>query len=308
MKKAVYLDWNIFQDLIQNRRGEGLRENLDAAKRSGYLIVYSFAHMRDLSRCSNKEYVEKDLSEVSKLSDDWCVGLKLNEDAFGYEQCPPKAVINEVYKQQAQSDNATVGSPYSFPAYLVDMSKVSDKNIFTPYLKKNNGVMSQELLDEFVKELYETMFTDHKIQKQFRDSFKEVVGIGNPAFALFLELPIYKHLFSSKEVIVENLHEIVNSFLSLSNKTLDSIPLGEKITTTYNILDFFPAFSERLKKNNNIRNIATDAEHLFLASDSKYFVCGDNKMLEKAKIVYKAYGVRTKVYEREQFIQRVTFC
>ncbi|MHA2760733.1 hypothetical protein [Vibrio harveyi] len=306
MGKVVYLDWNIFQDLIQDRRGEGLRENLEAAKKNGYKIVYSFAHMRDLSRCSNKEYVEKDLVEVSKLTDNWCVGMKDNED-LDYAQYSPKALINDVYKQQAHSENATVSSPYSFPAYSVDMSKISDENILTPYLKKHNGLMSQELLDEFMKELYETMFTDHKIQKQFRDSLKEAIGIGNPAFAQALDLPLYQHMFSSKEVIVENLHEIVNSFLSLSGKTLDSIPLGEKITTTYNMLDFFPAFSEKLKKNNNVRNIATDAEHLFLASDSRYLVCGDNKMLEKAKIVYKAYGVKTKVYEREQFIQRVTF-
>lgn len=304
----MYLDWNIFQDLIQARRGEGLRENLEAAKRSGYQIVYSFAHMRDLSRCSNKEYVENDLAEVSKLTDNWCVGMIQNEGAIAYAQHPPKVVINEVYKQQAQSENAMIGSPYRFASYPVDMSKVSDENILTPYLKKNNGVMSQELLDEFVKELYETIFTDHKIQKQFRESLKEIVSIGNPAFAQFGDLPLYKYMFSSKEVIVENLNEIVNSFLSLNNKALETIPLGEKITTTYNILDFFPAFSERLKKNNNIRNIATDAEHLFLASDSRYLVCGDNKMLEKAKIVYKAYGVKTKVFEREQFIQRVTFC
>lgn len=308
MKKVIYLDWNIFQDLIQKRRGEGLSENLDAAKRRGYRIVYSFAHMRDLSRCSNQEYVENDLSEVSKLTDNWYVGLKLNEDIFEYVQYPPKAVINEVYKQQAESEKAAVSSPYRFPPYAVDMAQISNENILTPYLRKHHGVMSQELFDEFVSELYDTMFTDHKIQKNFRDSLKEVVGIGNPAFAFFLDMPMYKHLFSSKDVIVENLEDIVNSFLSLSNKKLDTIPLGEKITTTYNILDFFPAFSEKIKKNNNIRNIATDAEHLFLASDSRFFLCGDNKMLEKAKIVYKAYGVKTKVYERELFIQRVTIC
>ncbi|MCU6356568.1 hypothetical protein [Morganella morganii] len=307
MEKIVYLDWNIFQDLIQNRRGEGLKENLDAAKRRGYRVVYSFAHMRDLSRCGNKVYIEKDLSEVSKLTDNWCVGLKLDEDTIECMQYTPKTIIEEIYKQQIQSLNTTVSSPYSFPAYSVDVSKISTNNILTPYLKKSNGVMSEKLLDDIVKQLYKTIFTDHKIQKQFRDSLAEVVKIGNPSFACFLDLPIYKYLFSSKESIIENLNDIVNSFLSLSHKTLDNIPFGEKITTTYNILDFFPVFSERLQKKNNTNNIATDAEHLLMASDSKYFVCGDNKMFEKAKIVYQAYNIKTKIYKRESFIQQVTF-
>ncbi|HEM8211168.1 hypothetical protein I4607_11075 [Proteus mirabilis] len=307
MGKIVYLDWNVFQDLIQNRRGEGLKENLDAAKRRGYKVVYSFAHMRDLSRCRKQEYIEKDLSEVSILTNNWCAGLELNKDTITYIQYPPKTIIEEIYKQQAQSHSATVSSPYLFPAYPVDMSKISPNNILTPYLKRNNGIMSCILLDELVKQLYETIFTNHKIQKQFRDSLTEVVKIGNPAFEYFLDMPIYKHLFSSKETITENLNDIVNSFLSLSCKTLDSIPFGEKITTTYNMLDFFPIFSERLQKKNNINNISTDAEHILMASDSHYLVCGDKKMLEKAKIVYRTYGIKTKVYEREEFIQRVTF-
>lgn len=50
--KSIYLDWNIFQDLIQNRKESRLEENLNAGKIKGYSIPYSHAHISDLLRCS----------------------------------------------------------------------------------------------------------------------------------------------------------------------------------------------------------------------------------------------------------------
>lgn len=71
--------------------------------------------------------------------------------------------------------------------------------------------------------------------------------------------------------------------MSISGKSLNGIPLGEKITTSYQILDFFPAFSEKLDRRNNQNNIAVDAEHLFCASASRFLICGDEKMVKKSK-------------------------
>ncbi|NVK20824.1 MAG: hypothetical protein HWE30_19265 [Methylocystaceae bacterium] len=300
------MDWNVFQDLIQNRRGERLKESIEFAKQSGYRIVYSIAHMWDLSRCGNTEYVKKDLSEVSKLTDNWCVSTKSVGGPIVYEQCIPKDVIRNVNKQQIQGEKAKVESPYSFPSYMVDMSKVSDENILVPYLKKQNGMMSPKLLNDFVKELYEKVSTDYKIQKKFRKSLEEIIGINNPAFVPLHDMAFYRHIFSTEEVIVKNLPEIINSVLSLDNETLDTIPIEKKITTTYSLLDFFPAFNEGLDKRNNMRNIVIDALHVFLASDSRCLVSSDKNMLKKAKIVYKTYGVRTKVYETGKFIQNIT--
>jgi hypothetical protein len=71
----------------------------------------------------------------------------------------------------------------------------------------------------------------------------------------------------------------VNSILSLRDKSFDSVATGEQVTTAYQILDYFPAFSEKLDRCNTQRNIAIDAEHIFMASGSIFLVCGDKKMV-----------------------------
>lgn len=295
MRKSIYLDWNVFQDLIQKRRGEGLEENLQAATRKGYLVPYSFAHMRDLSRCSNQDHIDKDMDMVSAITNNWCIGININNDLIGYQQIPPQDVFAQIRDQSTEYGNdVTSAVQFSFPTYKVDISKLSDENILKPYLIKNSSMMSPDIMTLFIGDLYNTIFDDHNIQKKFRKSLSEVVRLNDPAVLSILEMPLYKHLFSNKETIEENLEGIVNSFLSLSSKSIETVSVGEKITTIYNLLDFFPAFSEKLEKRNNINNISTDAEHVLFASESKYLVCGDNKMLEKTKLIYQKYEISTK--------------
>jgi len=307
MKKSIYLDWNIFQDVIQERRGTGMKEHLEAAIRKGYLVPYSCAHMRDLSRCGNQSYIDNDISEISKITRNWCVGMKFKEDSLDYDKVPPEHVLAEIRKQQNEEKKPELKSIFYFTPYEVNMSKISKENILVPYLNKNNKTMSPEIIESLIYDLYEKIFINHKIQKLFRNCLSELFKLNSPAFEVVLDMPLYQHLLSPKEVVAKNLNEIMNSFLAISGKSLESIPSGEKITTTYNVLDFFPAFSERLEKKNNIRNISTDAEHVFLASDSRYLVCGDKKMIEKTTIIYNAFGIKTRVFDPESFLQNIEF-
>jgi len=121
---------------------------------------------------------------------------------------------------------------------------------------------------------------------------------GKPCVEALVESALYHVRLLEKY----NFFDIVNSFLSISGKEFNSIPIGERITTSYRILDFFPSFSERLNKRNNQSNISIDSDHLFFASDSSYLICGDEKMIEKAKIIYKLCGVKTRVLMPAEFM------
>jgi hypothetical protein len=308
-KKVIYIDWNIFQDIKQKRSCEGLAEILTDAKKKGYIIPYSYSHIRDLSRCKNDDYIKEDLNYISTITDNWCVGYDENNDSsFMFKKNNPEDLLKK-FNENFSKNNDKEWQPtiFIFAPYKVDTSKISKENILAPYLKKYNDIMSPDLINNFICDFYSKFYDDHKEQKSFRSSLKEIISLNNPAFVQCLDMPLYKYLLSDKDIIKENFMEIFESFLALSQKSVKTIPHGEKLTTSYNILDFFPAFSERIQKKNNIKNISTDAEHLFFGSSSKYFIGGDNKMLEKANIVYRNFNISTKVYHKDDFINKISF-
>ncbi|MFC1236110.1 hypothetical protein [Vibrio sp. F74] len=301
--KSIYLDWNVFQDLFQTRRGQEFNSAIQSVKRK-YKTPFSCAHMRDLSRCRSEEYVNKDLAETQRVSDGYCVGLSQNNEDVLIERVPIKQVFDAV-KEDSTIAGQSVASFLLFDEYEVAVDELSPDNIVVPYLDKNGRKMSPKLLMDFVEALRVDILNDHRIQKKFRASLKEVMALGNPAFAAIENMPLYKYWLSTKEEITENFESIVNSFLSITGKSTDTIPFGEKITTSYNILVFFPAYWETIDRRNNTNNVTTDAEHVLLASSSRYFVCGDEKMVEKASIVYTTFGIKTKVMTPDMFMRTV---
>jgi hypothetical protein len=89
MSKSIYLDWNVFQDIIQWRRNEGISENLAGAKRAGYIVPYSCAHMRDLSKYKSPDYINKDIINISNITNNWCV-LRKSDDTIYYKKVATK--------------------------------------------------------------------------------------------------------------------------------------------------------------------------------------------------------------------------
>lgn len=306
MNKTIYLDWNVFQDIFQKRKNLGLQDKLiEFRDKKGFKIVFSSSHMRDLSKCQKDDYIQNDLSLLSNLTNDWCINF-LDNDNITEIQVNPQFIFNKIKKEMnsAREILKDIEADFTFEPYYVDVSKLSKDNIVIPFLEERE-LFTPNSMNQLTLHLRDNIFGDHKKQKQFRNSLKECIEINNPAMSFISELPIYKYLLSEESEIVNNLESIVNSFLSISGKSLDNIPLGEKITTSYQILDFFPVFSEKLDRRNNQNNIAVDAEHLFCASSSRYLICGDEKMVKKAKIIYKLCNVKTKVLTPEHFLHKL---
>ena len=305
--KAIYLDWNVFQDIKQNRSCDGLQELIIAAKKNGFKIPYSSAHMRDLSRSTSEKYIIEDLNFISSLTNNYCVGYgNTDESAFQYLKHDPKDILSTFNLKKVNSESNN-NCQLEFEQYEVDLNKLSSDNILVPYLKENNSVMSMSVVNKFANDFFNSYYDNPQQQKLFRKSFQEICQLSNPAFVFLMETPLYKHIFSDTATISREFNSIVNSFLSMSGKSLESIPYGEKITTSYNILDFFPAFSERIDKKNNIKNSTTDAEHVFLGSSAQYFVASDKKIIEKAQVLKANFNITTKFYLKEDFIRHVSF-
>lgn len=301
--KSIYLDWNVFQDLFQARKGQEFNNAIRSVKKK-YITPFSCAHMRDLSRCRNEDYVKKDIVNTDRISSGYCVGLSENNEDVLIEKVPIKLVFDAIKKGETIEEQG-VSSFLLFDEYEVDVDKLSSNNIIIPYLENNGKKMSPQLLIDFIEALRNDILNDHKVQKQFRASLKELMTLGNPAFCAIENMPLYKYWLSTKEEIAENFENIVSSFLSITGKNLNYIPFGEKITTSYNILVFFPAYWESIDRRNNVKNVATDAEHVLLATSSRYFVCGDDKMVEKAILVYKTFDIKTKVMTPDTFMKTV---
>lgn len=304
--KSIYLDWNVFQDIMQNRKSTRLAENLEAAKAKHYSIPYSHAHISDLLRCSNSDYVKSDIDELGVITGTVCIAPHRNGSGFCTDRVPPH-LIYEAMKESQVDDQEVREITFEFQPYLVDTKKISKENIMIPYLEQFGNMMSPELMKKFIDHFLQNCLTDHKLQKKFRESFSEIIKLNEPAVEKMKELAIYRHLFSSAKEIEDNFISIFQSFLGIDGRSIESISEEYKIRLAYITLDFFPVFKEKIERNNNMNNIITDSLHVYIASKCKYFISGDAKMIGKAKLIYRAFGVRTKIYHVDYFIENIEF-
>ncbi|WP_311881142.1 MULTISPECIES: hypothetical protein [unclassified Pseudomonas] len=302
--KAIYSDWNIFQDIIQDRKSSRLVENLNAGRNKGYLTPYSHAHISDLLRCSNASYIKNDLEQLEIITGKWCIGQHKNGSGFCVDKMPP-GLVYEAMEADQKNTPELKGFKFEFQSYIVDVAKLSGENVLVPFLERFHGVMSPELLESFVDHLQENGLADHKLQRGFRNSLIEVVRLNHPAAEEIREWPIYSYLLSTPEEIERNFISIFQSFLSVDGRSIDTISEEDKFTIAYGILDFFPVFKEKIEKKNNLNNMFTDALHVYIASKCSYFICGDKKSVAKAKIIYRAFQVKTKIYYVDDFINNV---
>lgn len=302
--KSIYLDWNIFQDIIQERKSPRLVENLSVGRKKGYLTPYSHAHISDLLRCSSADYIKNDLAQLELITEKWCIGPHKDGTGFCVDKIPPVLIYRAMAEDQ-RSIPEIKGFRFEFQAYKVDTAKLSDQNVLMPLLERFDGKMSPEALESFIDSLLENGLADHKLQRDFRNSLIEIVKLNQPAMEKIREWPIYNNLLSTAEEIERDFLSIFHSFLAIDGKSISSISEEDKFTIAYGILDFFPAFKEKIQKKNNVNNMLTDALHVYVASKCSYFVCGDKKSVAKAKIIYRAFDVKTKIYYVDEFIENV---
>lgn len=305
MEKIIYLDWNVFQDIFQERNNKYDIERLkiileDLRDSRDYKLVYSSAHMEDLSKCKSEENIKKDLHLLSYFTKNNCLTIDGN-----IIEIKPEVVLNEV-REKLKNDVKKIKNMdimFSFKPVSIDVSKFPEDSIFLKFLEDGH-ILSLRSMYKFFEYIKNEIPHNHSIQKQFRKLIKICAENNNAENNNFLKGRIFlEYLLSTKEEIKSNFIDIFDSFLSISNKSIKSIGLEEKIIISYQLLDFFPAFSEKLDRRNNQNNIRLDSNHLFFASNSKCLICNDKKMLEKAEIIYTSFGIKTKLLSPINFLR-----
>lgn len=78
-----------------------------------------------------------------------------------------------------------------------------------------------------------------------------------------------------------------------------------KIKQTYFVLDMLGYKTEDKRKS--FANLDTDAHHIFLAYFCDYLVSDDEKMRDKAKVIYSHFQCTTKVMDSQSFMKEMPF-
>lgn len=302
--KSIYLDWNIFQDVIQTRREGELLESLASAKRKGFITPYSYAHMSDLARCRNEDYVNSDLEHVEKITGSQYIEMDENHKNPVLVKVPPLKVLNFVRDKNSKVPKKE-RIEYSFSPYKVAIEKLSKDNLLVSYLNRFDGLMCPDLMAALMQDLQDRGLEDYELQRSFRNCFVELVEIGDPVNKSLFDNPYFKYLFSTKEEIEKHFLEIFSFHINALGVALETVSEHDKFTVGYGLLDFFPAFKEKISKRNNMNNMLTDALHVLIASRCRYFIGRDEKLIDKARLLYRVFDIPTKVYKVDEFILKV---
>lgn len=91
---------------------------------------------------------------------------------------------------------------------------------------------------------------------------------------------------------VKSLHNITKS---------EEPPRSYMIQNGFRFLDFTILFNEKITKKNAPLNVMNDSNHLYAASDSKFFVTEDEALIRKITFFKKCYPIQTTPIKIEQF-------
>ena len=183
------------------------------------------------------------------------------------------------------------------------------------FLSSHQAKLSPLLMQEFLVELYNSIFTDGFLYKKFRNYIENhKQELLNPllknsdSFSSIISRQCYAYIKSfdfSVEELEKNWKEIAYNFFYPNFGS--NVPLGVLLSHGYMLLEMHPLFHDKLSKNkNNLGNILRDSNHLFFASKADYLLSEDKHFREKAKFIYKVYGINTLVVSEEEFLKNLS--
>ena len=321
----VYFDWNVFRFIMQPPSDSYWdKENIDGILfniRKKYDIPLSHAHLRDrASRFTetSRETTKTDFLMLKTITESLFIG-KGDNDSFLLVHQDGEKLFDNVLSAEKKVDVLSDKLP-EFPAvFTVDMDSMNKKHPLYDILVENGGHMSPEIMDKFLVECYDSIFSDASLYRMLRQ-FVNQIKIGKNVMKQseqgadkewLKNFKEHTHPFiASLKYDVDNLKKqwkyIALKWFSWQN---DMSKLSDKdmLCKSYCLLDCHPKFQDALRKNKNtLTNIAVDAEHAYWGTDSKYFVSRDKHMLAKIRFLYDAYGIKSKPIEMSDFLRQ--FC
>lgn len=325
--KYIYLDWNVIQYIKHKIKIE--KKSIDGEKfgalveklKKIYIFPFSEAHLRDLS-ISKEEYHEENLNYLSNYSNNSILGF-LNENIVVIPITKNEInnfFIDIIKIQKEEQDNLENKDLDYFMSnsFQIDLNKINKHSILKPYLENNKGILDSNMMNNFFLDCRQNM-NNPKFYKLFRTEVSKLKKnfelnsntVINQQSQYFKDLKPFLDfiLMDDIELMKKNFSEIIKSFLKINNeRTFESMTIGAKIDLVYSLIDYNPNFRDEIDKKNKPFNILRDIKHLHFASQSKYYVTGDDTSYKKSKFVVEVLDLKTKVLTMSELINKIDMC
>ncbi len=306
----IYLDTNLLTHLDDY---PSLKEKL--LSNSDYLnIVYSSAHIDDLSRGSKPELTLKDLKAIKYYSEDQCLAKYWGEENLRYDIRDPIEFF-ESFKETSIDLGDTINN----------LDKECKKLDIENPLDKLNGLNLNIDFDESQNQQNKYFpFRRFKKDSTFRSLFDDIAEIFQQSLTSNSFLKEARTQFDKQlpRIVMGNVEEDVIGYLNqklpktVYNKTfddfvVDSLKLRGKdksyskfdwFITRYNTLDIVGYKSDN---KSTTSNIVADAFHAFYAAHCDIFLSRDRRLKDKAKVIYEEFGIETLIFSEVEFCEYI---
>jgi len=303
----IYLDTNILTKLDDHPQ---LKAILD--RYSEYLnIVYSEAHIDDLSRSGNREKTIEDLTRIRELTHGQCMAKYQKQQHVTYQKRDPVEFYETTLETSFSAANLE-GLDQIFDG--VDFAELGMQDPIET-LNSALATFKETVLDNLSSPEYDysTLFKQSGQQLSMQSLITDMMNLVNGS-------PESKAFFQHARKLMD---EHVEQRKSLSNQTdpiahLNSILPGsamgrsfedfnamameifktnftdqgekERFVTSYSNLDLM---GFRADSKMSVQNINTDATHAYFAGHCELFITQDQKLSAKAEAVYREFGTDT---------------
>lgn len=336
MAKYIYLDSNAFW-LMKRDHADFNPEFLRIVQKLGtrYKFPFSSAHLRDIAlgdKPGKSEYVENDLRLLMQLSKGDAVDLDMAMDMPTSHVSPianPISggegpwitqgridnIIPEYQKIRAHDydkSSQRVSSDFQGESYSVDMAQIPDGHPMKAHLARNGGILSPKVFSDFLDEI-KAKIGDPDYYKNLRKFIVRANnGIGKKNTLLGREggdpyLPIKDFsLAKTEEEASRLIVDGARALASIKEEEFDDYPWQRKISSAYTLLDFNQYFHDKINNGNQPINMRIDTDHLIYAAGASHLVTNDATFEKKARVIYLAFGITTKVSGIRSFLAK--FC
>lgn len=315
----IYLDTNILTKLDDHPE---LKRILD--QYSEYLnIVYSEAHIDDLSRSGNQEKTIDDLIKIRELTHGQCMAKYLKQQHVTYEKRDPVEFYETTLETSFSPANLD-GLDQSFAG--IDFAALGMQDPVEA-LNLAMATFKETVLDNLSSPEYDysSLFKQSGQQPSLKSLIADMMNLvnGSPESKAF-----YKHARTLMDEHVEQRKSLSNQTdpIAYLNSILPGSAMGrsfedfnemameigktnftdqgekERFVTSYSNLDLM---GFRADSKMSVQNINTDATHAYFAGHCELFITQDQKLSAKADAVYDEFGSHTIIMDVEKAVKLI---
>lgn len=301
----VYLDSDVInsiKDGLDNNLSEFIESN-----RGRIITPISPAHISDKLPSKTHPKFKGDLDFLTKFSEKQVMQFDGQKKSTSPHLATAWDILEFVESSENLFSDEDLSDLFSITNYedsgiepteeLIEMDKKIETLLNTElYDFQGNEVTFQELMVGLM-----TKFRDYEqIPEKYKENRDEIWG----------QFKLPSHAGSWSENVIDKINVELKSagkedFLTMSSPPDNNEKLQNAFSAfinaylNFNTLGYKP---DDISKNKGFRNHFNDASHAFYGGNCDYFVVKDKKMYPKAKALYDAFNVSTKVVTVEEFL------